>query len=161
MKKPIEIALANILVLGLVLAVFASLGRVQSLYPLNGMVTYDRTPSFQWSGWGSNYELLIDDSPDFAMPVRYHVKGTSFSIPDDLDFGTYWWKVLGNGIESESKQFTVESLVALSRPDKDVILNTGNTELLVHSGSMAGAVVLGVNSTLEVGGDDNVVAEQK
>ena len=159
--KAIELALANLLILGLAIAVFASFGRVQPFYPLNGMVTYERAPSFEWSGWSSDYELLIDDSPDFTTPMTYHVRGNRFRMPDNLEFGTYWWKVKGDGTESEPKQFTVESVVALSRPEKDMIVNRGNTELLVRSSGLAGAVVLGVNSTLEVGEDDNVLAEQK
>jgi len=152
--------MANLIVAGIALASFMSISNVQLLYPFNGMVTDDRTPEFQWSGWDREYELLIDDDADFGTPYTYDVKGRTFTPEGELDFGTYWWKVRSGDRESTLKQFTVVSTVALSRPEKAIIVNSGNTDLLVYGSGFTGAVTLGVNETLRIGEEENVKAEQ-
>lgn len=154
------VIMANLAVIGLAALSVFSLWNIQALYPFSDMVMDDRTPVFRWSGADSSYELLIDDDPDFSTPFTYDVTGRSFSVGNDMDFGTYWWKVRSGDTESEPKKFTVVSTVALSRPEGNMIVNSGNTDLLVYRSGLAGAVTLAVNDTLEVEEEDNVKAEQ-
>jgi hypothetical protein len=159
-RRVTGLMMANLIVAGIALASFMAIGSIQLLYPFNGMVTDDRTPEFQWSGWSQEYELLIDDDVDFGTPYSYTVKGRTFIPEDELDFGTHWWKVRLGDTESVPRQFTVVSTVALSRPERVIIVNSGNTDLLVHSSGFTGAVTLGVNETMQIGEEDNVKAEQ-
>ncbi|MBN2330683.1 MAG: hypothetical protein JXC85_02610 [Candidatus Aenigmarchaeota archaeon] len=158
------IVIANALVIGLAALSYLSLYYIQPLFPLNGVVTDDRTPTFAWSGQGTSFELLIDDEPGFSSPMIFDVKGNRYSMGQELDFGTYWWKVRVQGAESRAMRFDLVSTVALSRPDPGMISNTGNTALLVHRGGLSaitGAVTLGVNQTLDIGDGEDVKAEQK
>jgi hypothetical protein len=155
------IMLANVIVVGLAAVSFLSMVSIQALYPFSDMVTYDRTPYFEWSAWGDDYELLLDEDPQFRTPMSFEVSGTNYVLDDSLEFGAYWWKVRGAGAESEPRKFTVVSTVALSRPERSVITNAGNTDLLVYRSGLAGAVTLAVNGTLEVREEENVKAEQK
>jgi len=160
-KNTTGIMLANVAVIGLAIVSFMALGNIQPLYPFDNMIIDDRTPSFEWSGWNQDYELLIDDDADFTTPYSYSVTGRTFTVDDRLEFGTYWWKVRSGEMESGPKKFTVVSTVALSRPEGNTIVNSGNTDLLVYRSGLAGAVTLAVNETLEVEEEDNVKAEQK
>jgi hypothetical protein len=155
------LVLVNLIVIGLAAISYLSLNSIQPLYPLNNMATDDRTPTFEWSGQRGNYELLIDDNPDFSSPSIFDVSGNTHDLPEELPFGTYWWKVRSGDIESAARRFALVSTVALSRLDRNLVRNSGNTALLVHSGGMAGAVTLAVNETLEIGDKENVKAEQK
>ncbi|MCK4714562.1 MAG: hypothetical protein KAT35_03230, partial [Candidatus Aenigmarchaeota archaeon] len=124
-------------------------------------VTDDRTPLFEWSGWDDSYELIIDDDPDFSTPMVFKVTGRTFVPSKEFDFGSYWWKVRTEEGESDPKTFTIVSKVEISRMEPVRIVNTGNTDLFVHSSAVTGAFTVGVNETLEVGEEDNVKAEQK
>jgi hypothetical protein len=153
--------MANIAVVGLAIVSYVSIASVQLLYPYDGMVTADRTPSFEWSGWQNDYELMIDDDESFGTPLTLEVSGNSHALSKELEFGTYWWKVTGEDMTTVAKRFTVVSMVALSRPERTIVMNAGNTDLLVYPGGLTGALVLGVNEEVEVGEDANVKAEQK
>ena len=151
---------ANVAVIGLALFSVLSIGNVQLLYPYDDMVTADRTPSFEWSGWPAGYTVLIDDDKEFLTPFTFETTGNVLSIEKDIDFGDYWWKVTGDGFETEPKKFTIVSAVDLSRPEISVIKNSGNTALLVHGSGITGALTLGVNETLNISGEEYVRAEQ-
>jgi hypothetical protein len=154
---------ANLLAVGIALAVCSGLYSVQLLNPLNNAVTDDRTPLFGWSGepGDENFELLVDNDPAFGSPLVFDVAGNSFEPDEEMDFGTYWWKLRRGDWESAARRFTVVSTVALSRPYPEIVRNTGNTGLLVYSGSITGAATLAVNGTLEVREEENVKAEQQ
>ncbi len=160
-RRAFEIVMVNFTVIGLALAAFVALGSVQTLYPYNGLVTSDRTPAFEWSGWEDSYEILIDDDPSFSTPMTFDVSGRVFTPSSDMDFGSYWWKVKTEGSESESKTFSIVSKVEISRTNPTTVVNTGNTDLSIYSSAVTGAFTLGVNEELEIGEDDNVKAEQK
>jgi hypothetical protein len=155
------VILTNLIVIGLAVVSYLSLISIQLHYPYNNMVTDDRTPAFGWSGQGHDYELLIDDDPGFGSANIFDVMGNTYEIQKELPFGTYWWKVRSREMESEARKFTLVSAVVLSRLKPDLIHNSGNTELLVHSSGLTGAVTLAVNQTLETGEEENVKAEQK
>ncbi len=155
------IMLANLLVIALAAASFMSLYSIQPMYPLNGMLTDERMPTFAWTGQMTGYELLIDDEPGFDSPMTYDVSGNSFALRRELPFGTYWWKVRSGDYESRPMRFELVSTVALSRMGPGAVRNTGNTGLIVHRSGITGAATLAVNQTLEIGVEENVKAEQK
>ena len=155
------IIVANLVVIALAVGVYANLNTIQLRYPYNGMVTDDRTPAFQWSGQMKGFELVIDEDQGFGSPITFAASGNSHELTDELEFGTYWWKVKSGQFESEPMRFGVVSTVALSRLESDMISNSGNVPLLVHLGGITGAATLAVNHTLEIGEEDDVKAEQK
>jgi hypothetical protein len=161
MKVSPGIVAANAAVIALAVITWLSMSMVQPHYPLNGMVTDDRTPSFQWSGQRQEYELLIDDDPGFGSPLSYNVFGNEHAVDEEMEFGTYWWKVRSGGAESSTSKFTVVSTVALSRMGPNAIMNSGNVPLLVHLGGLTGAATLAVNQTTDIGDAEDVKAEQK
>jgi len=156
----IGLILVNTTVIVLAFVAFGVLSSVQTISPYTGMIIDDRTPLFEWTGEDANYELIIDDDPSFSTPMTFDVKGNSFRIPDELEFGTYWWKLRTGDVESEAEAFTVVSKVEVSREEPSKVVNTGNAEILVHVNADGSVVVLGVNETLEVGEEDHVKAEQ-
>lgn len=163
MKINPGIILANLIVMTLAIVSYLNLNTIQPLYPFKDMVTDDRTPTFTWSGFGQEYELLLDDNPGFVSSLSRDVSGNSHTVQEELEFGTYWWKVRSGEAESEARHFTLVSTVALSRlePNPNLIKNSGNTALLVHRGGLAGAVTLAMNHTIEIGEREDVKAEQK
>jgi hypothetical protein len=124
--------LANMIVIGLAAVSVVSMYSVNSLYPLDGTLTDDRRPVFEWTGAMQSYELLIDDNPDFTSPMTARVSGNSYRPEEDLDFGSYWWKVRSGDAESGVSRFALVSTVALSRLEKEAVRNSGNTPVLVQ-----------------------------
>jgi hypothetical protein len=75
--------------------------------PVNGKVTSDNTPYFEWENVPDNtaatqevsgvdhYILQIDTSPSFASPLTFIVRENRFTLPDEnsLPVGTYYWRV--------------------------------------------------------------------
>ena len=161
MRIDARIILVNVIVIALAVSAYMSLNSVRISYPLNGMVTDDRSPTFRWAGPSGSYELLIDDDPDFSSPMEFRAAGNSMRLGQELDFGTYWFKVRKGGAESQPGRFTVVSSVEVARPESSLLKNTGNAELLVRGGGLTGAVTLAVNRTVEISGDEGVNAEQK
>jgi hypothetical protein len=125
--------------------------------PLNGLHTDNRRPRFSWLGLQGSYEFVLDDNPDFTSPFIRNVLGNSYSLTKDLDFGTYYWKVRHNEIESPVWKFRVESSVVLSR-EKERVKNVGNVDVFLRR--ITGLLILGVNESLKVRKDENVTAEQ-
>ena len=155
------IIVANLAVIALAVVTYVNLNTIQLRYPYNGMVTDDRTPALQWYGQGHGYELLVDEDPGFGSPVIFGTHGNIHELHDELEFGTYWWKVRSGQGESGAWRFSVVSTVALSRLESDMVMNSGNVPLLVHLGRLTGAATLAVNQTLEIGEGEDVKAEQK
>ncbi len=153
--------LANIIVIGVAFAFFLPGQDIRLIHPYTGAVTDDRKPLFEWSSSGDGSELVIDDDEDFSTPYVFSVTGRSAVLSEELEYGTYWWKVRNGNVESEAGKFTVVSTVSLSRPEKGIVINSGNSELLFYRSGVTGAFVLGVNQTIEVGEEENVMAEQK
>ncbi len=153
------ILVVNVAVIAAALLSLSAVSYVQPVYPFDGTVTDDRTPSFEWTGWNGEYDVLIDDDRSFSSPMIFAVEGRSYTLEEELDFGTYWWKVSGNGMETKPVMISIVSSVSLSRPEDGAIANTGNTPLLIHRSGITGAVTLPVNESIEIG-DDNVKAEQ-
>ena len=153
--------LANLAVIGMAAVSLIGMNTIQAIYPLNNMVTDDRTPVFEWAGHKQSYELLIDDDPGFRTPLEFAVSGNTHQLRHELDFGTYWWKVRSGETETTARRFTVVSTVALARPGGTIAVNSGNADLLLHRSALAGAVTLAVNQSLEIGEEENVRAEQK
>jgi len=160
-RKTVHIAAANLVAVVIALAVMWNVSSLQPLYPLQNTITDERRPQFQWQGTGEQYTLLVDDDQDFSSPMEFAVAGNLYTPGSDLEFGTYWWKVTINGVESGPRKLMIVSKVALSRLQKDVISNSGNTPVIVHRSPLEGAFVLGVNETTTIGEEESVKAEQK
>ncbi len=103
------------------------------LTPVSGNTTVNRTPTFVWNnsvdaeGDNVTYNLVIDDSSSFNNPevnvsgiANTTNKNTTYTISTILNVDTtYFWQVRGNdgtvnGSFSSSRNFTVESFLALS-----------------------------------------------
>ena len=152
---------ANLIVIGLAISTYFSLYTIQPMYPYNNMVTDERSPRFEWSGYCDSCIILLDDDQGFRTPMEFRASGDHLQLGEELDFGTYWWKISGHGVVSQPRRFTVVSTVALSRPVSSIVRNAGNTPLLVQRSGLAGAVTLAVNQSLEITEDEHVRAEQK
>ena len=149
--------MANLVVISLIINVIS----IPLLTPLNNSYTDTRTPTFAWGGFGKTYELLIDDSPDFSFPlVKKIVTGNSYTLENELDFGTYYWKVQSGCIGSVVRKYTIVSKVALRRMENEV-RNTGNVEIILRkiSDRVTGQIILDVNQSTEIG-DESIEAEQ-
>jgi hypothetical protein len=91
------------------------------LAPINGTITNDNTPTFEWTSVsdpsGVTYQIQIDDNDDFSSPVysEINLTGTTFTLLDEyaLASGKYYWHVRAKdgannvGDWSEEWNFTV------------------------------------------------------
>jgi hypothetical protein len=155
-RNKIAWGIANIVLIALIIFVFAGVTSISLMSPIRGSATDDRTPEFSWAGLQGNYLLMVDDDPAFGSPLTYEILGNSFSPAKDLEFGSYYWKVVSNGIESEVNEFSILSTVQLSRK-KETVRNTGNVDVLMKT--ITGAFLLGEDEVIEIG-EENVTAEQ-
>lgn len=153
----------NILIVGLLLS---NLG-VLLVSPIDGFESFEREVVFDWSGWGKEYTILLDDDDDFNSPIIKKVTG-NFYVVDDLEIGKYYWKVQKEAVESHVRSFEIKSLVGLDvvEDDEEIILrNSGNVdETISATNSITGQVVFDVDYGDEVEiekGNWEVVAKQK
>ena len=63
--------------------------------PADGTITNDNTPTFDWSDvtGAENYDLLVDDNPDFSSPVIDVTVPVSTYTTAELPNDNYSWKV--------------------------------------------------------------------
>jgi hypothetical protein len=64
--------------------------------PVNGAVTTDNTPTFDWSdvAGAENYDLLVDDDADFSSPeIQVTVSVSTHTPTTELPNDNYFWKV--------------------------------------------------------------------
>jgi len=64
--------------------------------PVDGTITDDSTPTFDWSDvtGAENYDLLVDNNPDFSSPeIQVTVSVSTHTPTAGLPDGKYWWKV--------------------------------------------------------------------
>jgi hypothetical protein len=148
---------SDLAVMTILIMLLYNLASIPLHSPGNKAYTTERMPEFSWGGMQGEYVIYLDDSPDFASPVTAMVTGNSFRLGNDLDFGTYYWKVESGPVSSSVWKLTVGSSVMLSR-NQQTVKNEGNVDLKVDR--MTGFFVLGANESAEIGEDDNVIAEQ-
>ncbi len=148
---------ANLLVIAVLVFVLVNLVTIPLLSPNNGIYTTERRPLFSWGGMQGDFVVLLDDGPDFVSPLREEVPGNEYMPKEDLEFGTYYWMVESGVMKSGIRKFTVDSSVVIMRDDEEVT-NEGNTKILLHS--ITGAMVLDPGSSVEVGEEEDVKAEQ-
>ncbi len=158
-RMKLSIAAAELAVIGLLTLLLVNLVTIPLVSPQHKLYTTDSMPELVWGGMQGDYVVLLDDNPKFSTPLTAEVSGNSYTFPQELAFGTYYWKVQAGPMSSEVRRFTLGSSVVLSR-EGDEVRNEGNTELLVHAPSITGAFMLGVNETVELGAEENVMAEQ-
>ena len=125
-KKEIIIAL-NLIIITLLLNQF----NILLEHPKNNVHLIDKEIELKWNGDYENYTVYIDENKNFETPVIKKITGNSYII-DELDFGTYYWKVEKNNISSQVWKFTVYSKVAINMIEKEnsvEIENVGNTDI--------------------------------
>ena len=162
---------ANLAAVALLISMFS----IPLLGPSWGTATTERRPVFSWGGFrlqGSvGYIIMIDEDMEFTSPLTKEVQGNSFRPEEPLEFGTYYWKVLlPERATSPTGMFTVVSEVSVER-DEDRLLNTGNSGIALETikpGREPGSSTrpgltgyfLGVNQSVEIGGNEDVIASQ-
>jgi hypothetical protein len=157
-KSVMAAALANKAAAGIIIAVAVNVFAIPLLEPAQGEITTSRRPSFSWGGIQGSYQIIIDDNTEFSSPLVETTASRSYTPGEDMDFGTYYWKVWspeGNKT-SPVRSFTINSRVALSRAGGSVT-NTGNTALKL--GGVTGLAIVGVGESAQVG-RENVTATQ-
>ena len=90
--------------------------------PVDGSNAHSRTPTFVWHevGGAEEYQIQIDDEPDFSSPEKDGVIESTDYIPTpELSAGAYYWRVRASsssevGDWSEPWAFTA---LALSPPE--------------------------------------------
>ncbi|RLI67584.1 MAG: hypothetical protein DRO63_04410, partial [Candidatus Gerdarchaeota archaeon] len=106
------------------------------VYPTNGLITNDNTPSFDWNpSSGANfYHIVIDNSPSFSLPyvAEYSTSLTSWTS-GPLGNGVFYWHVqardaAGNwGSYSGTRSFTIDTIPpaapALNSPSHMSVIN--------------------------------------
>ncbi|MDX1413764.1 MAG: trypsin-like serine protease [Candidatus Promineifilaceae bacterium] len=86
---------------------YARLAAPNLLAPLNGSVVDIWTPTFEWSSmpWATEYQIQVDDDPDFSSPlIDVTVNTNSYSPTELLVEGDNYWRVRatdGGGTWSE------------------------------------------------------------
>jgi hypothetical protein len=162
-----------------VIALLINMVSIPLLSPSTDWETTDRRPDFMWGGLhgmlgtgkGTDFIFMIDEDPEFSSPLTKEVQGNSYRPEEPLEFGTYYWKVmLPERATSPTGMFTVVSEVSVKR-DQGRLTNTGNSGIALATTSSgrepAGStrpgltgLFLGVNQTVEIGGNEDVIARQ-
>ena len=140
-----------VLVVGVLIYLFFSIAPKQ-IAPLNGAVIIEPNFFFEIE---NGEEVLLSVYEDFN---DYVVLTESSEV--NLAPGTYYWKVRNNFVESEVRNFTIQSHVGLNirqGKDLDQLINSGNVELNVtkKTGSKVTGLILGVNEIKEIDKDNS------
>lgn len=157
-KAKMLVGILDLLVIVTLSYVFVNLVTISLVSPENEIHTTERNPEFRWGGMQGYFVVLLDENPDFESPFRGEVSGNSYRPEEDLDFGTYYWKIESGAIKSGIRKFTVGSSVVLAR-EEDEVKNEGNTDIIVNTDKVTGMVV-GVGNSVKIEEEENVKAEQ-
>lgn len=162
-----------------IIALLVNLVSIPLLAPSTGIETTNRRPELVWGGLQASLNLdchthfiiMIDEDPEFASPLAKEVQGNSYRPEEPLEFGTYYWKVLmPERAASPTGMFTVVSEVSVER-DQGRLKNTGNSGIALAtmsngrepaSSTRPGLTgqLLGINQSIEIGGNEDVIAWQ-
>lgn len=156
-RMEIFVVVADLSVIALLVFLLVNIMGIPLIEPVNGIYTTERRPEFIWGGLHKDFEILLDDDPGFGTPFSSEVSENSFRFGNDLDFGTYYWKVRSGVFSSGVRKLTVGSSVSLSRAGSEV-KNSGNVDVVLHR--ITGSFILGADESLEVGEDEDVEGEQ-
>lgn len=122
----------------------------------HGSITDVKT-TFEWVSPHDNVRLLVDDSLDFDNPlVDVPVRGSSFTLSSDLDFGKYYWRVVSNSGNSVTGQFVLDSMIRMDVED-DKLRNEGNTAVGIDG--ITGRAVLDVGEETDLREGENKVSQ--
>ena len=100
-------------------------------YPRNNEYLFDKNIELKWKGNYDTYILYIDEDKDFKSPTIKRVTENFYKI-NNLDFGTYYWKIETKKMRSATWKFVIDSKVAIDMIEKEnmvEIKNVGNTNL--------------------------------
>ncbi len=168
-KRLLESEILILIVVAVFFIVGYSLDTVALIEPKGNIE--DIRPEFVWYSNYDMYRLIVDDDLEFNNPIiDIHVKEEYYEVNRDLDFGKYYWKVIGYEDGEEMKSavgiFSIQSLVQL-RVGEDEIENSGNTPVNLKmkkkeggAWSIVGAVVLDINEKIITENDTLYEAEQ-
>ena len=106
------------------------------IYPIQSIHTYDRRPEFRFVG---NAILVVDNDEEFDSPIIEVESEDYYKPKQDLNVGRYYWKIRKGSVESEVREFTIDSVVA-TKLDDNKLFNKGNVMVGVSKG-VTGAVV--------------------
>ena len=109
------------------------------LSPRDNAVLTERQPTFKWIGNADR--LVIDDNEQFISPIIEKANGHSHQARNELNFTTYYWKLVGDK-ESSVRKFSIDSIVALrlkSNSRLGNLTNIGTTDLDVEVQETIGA----------------------
>ena len=69
---------------------------------------FESNPNFEWEGVSgvATYTMQLSRRPDFASPRTYVVGVTSFTIPDALEPGRWYWRVRAWSYRSDALAYT-------------------------------------------------------
>lgn len=158
-RHKMAFAALNLTMISLLAALLFNLLTINPAYPRHAMDTDARRPLFKWAGMQGEFNISIDDDPDFSSPVMASINANEYLPQYDMDFGTYYWKVESGPFSSGTSMFTVVSNVIVSR-NSSALKNEGNVPLVISSSGITGAIILKADETVKIGENENVKAEQ-
>ena len=94
---------SNLAVIAALALLLLNLLTVQALYPADKVSIDDRNPVFAWKGMQGDFLLSLDDNPEFTSPETAELSGNSYAFDQELEFGTYYWKVESGPFSSGSQ----------------------------------------------------------
>lgn len=76
-------------------------------YPDYAGAVFDLKPTFRWiKAGGGSFTLQVARTPDFGNARSYAVSGSSFAVPDALDYGRWYWRIRTVGSQLGSLAYT-------------------------------------------------------
>ncbi|HLD55042.1 MAG TPA: hypothetical protein VJB35_02155 [Candidatus Nanoarchaeia archaeon] len=142
----------GIFIIGILIYLFFSTAPKQ-VYPLSGMTISD--PDFKFEIENAK-KVILSTNENLSNPIILS-ENTEITLPP----GVYYWKVQDDLRESEIKNFTIESNVALNLREKNEnyeLENKGNVDLNVSkkTGSLfTSDIVINVGGSQEVEKDNS------
>jgi len=109
--------------------------------------------------------IVLSENPDFSNSRYLDFQGKD-NITFNLKPGTYYWKASNGYIEGLSKEFTIESEVAMKVDIDDnatKLMNVGNVKLNVtrnKQGMMVGHIILEPSEAEEIENQDEYVGRE-
>lgn len=152
--------LGIILFVAIVIFIVNLVNSVILFSPANNKIIYDRSPEFDWGGRYEYYKFYLSSDSNFEnLIISKDVYGVDYELNKDLEFGTYYWKVVainnGREITSAVYKFRIESVVATEI--NETLKNVGNTkvdvETLDNAGRITGSAILDINQEIEANND--------
>jgi len=149
MKPKLKIRILNIILIAVIVSLLLP-------YPQDNSIIYERNPTFKWFGSGT---LVLSKEKDLSNPILKEDFENNYKVKEKLNFETYYWKIIKENVETNVREFTIESKVAASIRDNK-LTNEGNSRVKVLPRIIGAAVVeLEPQGSLEINQSENVTYE--